>query len=160
MIIRKITLLYSSSQRSSSRANIHFSTFSIIAFLLEASSFALDICSSMLMRRSAWSISPIVHSCQIISFYSSKQQHHILENKYISRITPVFMRFVMLSISDCEGISMCDLLHISSSSFCFLWNNSFILLAFNWSSLLTSASALKPFELLLCLVVSDTFWVS
>ena len=59
-----LTLLYSSSQRSSSRANIHFSTFSIIAFLLDASSLALDICSSMLVRRSEWSISPFVHWSQ------------------------------------------------------------------------------------------------
>lgn len=55
---RDKTWSYSSSQRSSSRANIHLSTFSIITFLLAASSFALDIFSSIAVRRSTWSISP------------------------------------------------------------------------------------------------------
>lgn len=62
---------------------------------------------------------------------------------YLALGTPELIRLIMLSISDREGISMCDWLHISSSSFCFFRKSSFILLAFNWSSLLTSASALK-----------------
>lgn len=52
------TLLNSSSQRSSLHDAIHFSTFSIISFLLHASSFALEMYSSILIRRSPCSISP------------------------------------------------------------------------------------------------------
>lgn len=141
-----LTLLYSSSQRSSSHANIHFSTFSIIAFLLEASSFALDICSSMLMRRLEWSISPFAHLSQFLSWSNSKLntiQHFLMIHTQILHRLPEFIRLKILSISDCEGISICDFLHISSSSSCFFRNSSFILLAFSWSSLLTSTSALK-----------------
>lgn len=56
---------------------------------------------------------------------------------------PEFISFNILSISSCEGISMWDRLQISSRSICFLRKSSFILLAFSWSSLLTSVSALE-----------------
>lgn len=75
--------------------------------------------------------------------YVKKSNKSFWENGYLKIGPPELMRLIMLSISAREGISMCDLWHISSSSFCFLRNSSFILLAFNWSSLFTSASAFK-----------------
>lgn len=142
-----LTLLYSSSQRSSSRASIHFSTFSMIDFLLEASSFALEICSSMLKRRSEWSISPEVNVSQFhVWCFKVNRPVQFLEGKRHTLLSfldsPEFMRLIILFISSLEGISTCDFLHINSSSSCFFWNSSFILLAFSWSSLLTSASVL------------------
>ena len=56
--IKKLTMLYSSSQDSSSSAANHFSTFSIISFLTKASSFAEAIWSSSCSSTQAGSTHP------------------------------------------------------------------------------------------------------
>lgn len=55
---KNLTWLYSSSQVSSSQADSHLSTLSMISFLVKESSFAFAICTSMLERTSQGSTKP------------------------------------------------------------------------------------------------------
>jgi hypothetical protein len=59
MFYEKHTWLYSSSQVSSSQADSHLSTLSMISFRVRDSSFAAAICASMLERSLQGSTRPV-----------------------------------------------------------------------------------------------------
>lgn len=162
--LKCLTRLYSSSHDSSSHADIHFSTFSRISFLLEASSLTFAISESICSSNCSGSLTP---KRRVETYYNLvvsiiyHYNEHSISQVYAHQSDRIFstVRCKMKlfpnndlpdSIASTEKLSdlrtsvaMCIFLDISSSSSFFLSITSLILVVLSLLSLMTSSSACK-----------------